>query len=143
MTESNLLYQIHKEQLMDFEEWKMIDSDELKAELLKNWRKKYSDKEIREQWKVKPPNYHYWLRKLNLSNKISSEEIKLEKLELRPNPDSSIPDSSIPDSSILKVEFEGNYPLIKKKIRNIMSLLEHEENEFCFRIEVYHKEAQG
>lgn len=134
MSNNNLLFQIHKDQLMDFEEWKAIGSKEVKAELLQHWRTLCSDEEIRNRWNVKPPAFYYHLKTLNLSTRSPFKKPT--------EPESPAAHRNDDNPSFFKFEIEGNYGLIERNLKNILTLIEDRDNTITLTIEVKRPEVQ-
>ncbi|MBB6732691.1 hypothetical protein [Cohnella zeiphila] len=52
--------------IMPFEKWKALPDKSLKRELIRAWRKQFTDKSIRETWDMKFSKYYYYLKTVDL-----------------------------------------------------------------------------
>ncbi|MGG3471528.1 hypothetical protein ABES02_29190 [Neobacillus pocheonensis] len=190
------LYEQHKDELMKFDLWKNIKNKDIRRDLLRHWRLKIGDYEIRQAWGLSFGTFYYHLRALGLTktaeektakaaakqfetellsaggegqdsqnkteqqtsdnkrfiikgNEVIEAEYEVVRESNRDNPSGNglavILDeleelqrkaAAVTSGVYLNFDFKGDYPLLEKKFKNIMGLLEG-EGTLRVRIEIY------
>lgn len=149
------IYEKNKDQLMSFEGWQSIKDKSLRKELFKAWRGNFSDKQIREFWKLGYQKFYYHLKSLGLKgaggdveqgNSLHQNSL-IDLSTTSNNPNRTVIDAEyrivedtinpINNTPIMQFKENGTPERIIKRLQAIVANLELEEGELGLKIEVY------